>query len=252
MIIRLEHTDSTNRYLMENAANYSDSEITVAVAGFQTAGRGMGTNTWESEPGKNLLYSILIHPTTIPPREQYLVSMVQALAVRDAIADALRHGQTKVTTDAVTIKWPNDIYVGDRKISGTLIDLRLTAGAIRHMVIGTGINVNQQVFRSDAPNPVSLYQITGTKLSTDTILENVISRFKQYYSILLNGKRDDIIKLYHEYLYRRTGFYPYEDENGQFEAEIQNVATDGIITLRRLDGILSQYEFKQVRFIKTS
>lgn len=266
-IIHLTETDSTNRYLMDHADEYADNSITVAVADYQTAGKGMGTNTWESAPGQNLLYSILIHPIAIAPREQYLLSMVQALAVRDAIEYAVGTASqvTPEVKDAagntpllpsqgadhpfVTIKWPNDIYCGDNKISGTLIDLRLTGGKMRHIVIGTGININQKAFLSDAPNPISIYQLTGREHSLNDVLTDVMQRFARYYDTLLNGGKDEIIGLYHSHLYRRTDFHLYEDADGCFEAELTGVATDGIMTLKRRDGTLSQYEFKQVRFV---
>lgn len=245
-IVRLDEVDSTNRWLREQAdrGEYADEDIVCVTAEHQTAGRGMGKNTWESEDGKNLLFSLLVHPTMIPPRWQYLLSMTMALALRDAIAKAVGDGRA----DKVRIKWPNDIYYADSKISGTLIDLTLASSGIKNMVIGTGVNVNQQQFLSDAPNPVSLLQITGEEYSRKTLLADIMENFHQRYSLLYNA-RETIIVDYHKYLYRNDGYHTYEDNNGRFEARIEVVAPDGIMTLMLRDGSKRQYEFKQVRFV---
>ena len=220
-------------------------DAVVAVADFQSAGRGMGTNTWESEPGKNLLFSILLHPTFIPPRWQYLLSVAEALAVRSVLAEV-------IGDDNVTVKWPNDIYWNDMKLSGTRIDLNISSSGIRDLVIGTGINVNQREFKSDAPNPVSLWQITGMEHDRDAIMECIAERFAEYYERLrmeADSEHSELMAEYHAHLYRRSGLHRFEDADGSFMAEIAGVGKDGIMTLRRGDGVLKAYEFKEVKFI---
>lgn len=257
-IVRLDEVDSTNRWLREQAdrGEYADEDIVCVTAEHQTAGRGMGKNSWESEDGKNLLFSLLVHPTMVPPRWQYLLSMTMALALHDAIAKAVGDGRA----DKVRIKWPNDIYYADSKISGTLIDLTLASSGIKNMVIGTGVNVNQQQFLSDAPNPVSLLQITGEQYSRETLLTNIMENFHQRYSLLYNAREDStdilqstvckaMIDEYHSHLYRKEGYHTYADNNGPFLAEIVHVAPDGILTLRCQDGSERQYEFKEVKFV---
>lgn len=242
-LINLKETDSTNKYLLDNAAMYADEPLTIAIADYQTAGRGMGTNTWESEPGKNLLFSMLIHPDWLPIREQFLLSMAEALALRQAIEEEMQ-------SEDVTIKWPNDIYYKDRKISGTRIDLNIMSGKMQDFVLGTGINVNQKTFHSDAPNPVSMYQITGKEHSVKHLLNRIVELFNSYFETLLslNGK-EVIVEQYHKHLYRRHGEHTYEDVNGVFKAELSRVKSNGIMVLRRSDGTLSEYEFKEVKFV---
>lgn len=239
-IIKLSDTASTNDYLL---GLNTDQELCV-VTDYQSAGKGMGTNTWESEPGKNLLFSILLHPTWLPINKQYMLSMAEAVAIVEVLGDGFE------------IKWPNDIYYGDKKLSGTRIDINLQGSNLKDVIIGTGINVNQEVFLSDAPNPVSLKNITGKEHDRDTLLQNILERFSVYYTKLqkdflrpsLDGMRSWIDYQYHKNLYRRTGLHTYSDKNGTFQAEIVRVAENGIITLRRQDGTLSQYEFKELRF----
>lgn len=230
-IIKLTDTASTNDYLLELN---TDRDICV-VADYQSAGKGMGTNAWESEPGKNLLFSILIHPTWLPVRQQYLLSMAEAVAIVEVLGEGYE------------IKWPNDIYYGDRKLSGTRIDVNLYGGQLRDVIIGTGINVNQEVFVSDAPNPVSLKNITGREHDRDTLLRTILYHFTYYYN-MVRETPDKIVHLYHEHLYHRTGLHTFTDKDGTFKAEIVRVAENGIITLRRTDNTLSHYEFKQLRF----
>ncbi len=239
-IIRLSDTASTNDYLL---GLNTDQDLCV-VADYQSAGKGMGTNTWESEPGKNLLFSILLHPTWLPINKQYLLSMAEAVAIVEVLGDGFE------------IKWPNDIYYGDKKLSGTRIDINLQGSTLKDVIIGTGINVNQEVFLSDAPNPVSLKNITGQEHDRDILLRDILKRFSVYYTKLqkdflrpsLDGMRSWLDYQYHKHLYRRTGLHAYADKDGTFQAEIVRVAENGIITLRRNDGALSNYEFKELRF----
>ena len=230
-IIKLSDTASTNDYLL---GLNTDQDLCV-VTDYQSAGKGMGTNTWESEPGKNLLFSILLHPTWLPINRQYLLSMAEAIAIVEVLGDGFE------------IKWPNDIYYGDKKLSGTRIDINLQGSTLKDVIIGTGINVNQEVFLSDAPNPISLKNITGQEHDRDILLRDILERFYIYYNKVQDSPQE-VVRRYHEKLYRKVGFHTYADKDGTFQAEIVRVAENGIITLRRQDGTLSHYEFKELRF----
>ena len=170
-MIRMQEVDSTNSFL-KNLKTYDADALTVAVADHQTAGRGQGTHTWESEPGKNLLFSLLTCPTWVPVRQQFLLSEAGALAVKDAL---------DTYTDGITLKWPNDVYWNDKKISGTLIETSIDSKGIKRCIFGIGININQMEFRSDAPNPVSLAQILGHEVDREEVLQKIIEAFKKYY-----------------------------------------------------------------------
>ena len=232
-IIHLTNITSTNDYLL----SLKSQEDIVAVSDYQTRGKGMGTNRWESEPGKNLLFSILIHPTWIPVNQQYLLSMAEAVALCDTLREV---------TDDITIKWPNDIYWKDKKISGTRIDVNLSGGILADMVIGTGINVNQAEFLSDAPNPVSLKQITGREHDREALLNDILKRFQPLQQMLKDGGTEEIVRLYHERLYRKEGMHGYKDANGTFMAAIDYVEPSGILHLTLEDGTKREYMFKEV------
>lgn len=230
-IIKLSDTTSTNDYLL---GLNTDQDLCV-VTDYQSAGKGMGTNSWESEPGKNLLFSILVHPTWLPVNRQYLLSMAEAVAIVEVLGDGFE------------IKWPNDIYYGDKKLSGTRIDINLQGSSLKDVIIGTGINVNQEVFHSEAPNPISLKNITGQEHDRDTLLRDILERFYLYYKKVQDSPQE-VVRLYHEKLYRKVGFHSFADKNGTFQAEIVSVAENGIITLHRQNGTLSHYEFKELKF----
>lgn len=241
-IIRLQSVDSTNNYLMAYTPAEGET-MTVVVADEQTAGRGQGTNHWESERGKNLTFSVLVHPVMVPVARQFLLSEMGALALRDVLGEYLGD-------DDVRMKWPNDIYWKDRKISGTLIETRLGGGHIKDCVFGIGLNVNQTEFRSDAPNPVSMCQILGRETPLDELLEKIVSSFRKYYEAIVNGEYAAISELYHDGLYHAHGFHAYRDKDGEFEGAIVEVEDSGRLVLRDRDGSIRSYAFKEVCYGK--
>lgn len=237
--IRLDEVDSTNTYL-RRMENLPDADIVVVTAGHQTAGRGMGSNRWESEDGRNLLFSMLVRPEGVPAARQFALSMAEALAVKDAL-DPI--------AGEVTLKWPNDVYWHDRKISGTLIETAISGRLVKDCIFGTGINVNQRVFRSDAPNPVSLRQITGCDTDMNVVLDSVLEAFEGYYAMVLDAEYDRVGRLYHDALYRRTGMHAYSDSDGRFMASVVRVGHDGRLVLRDDAGRERIYAFKEVSYI---
>lgn len=248
-ITRLEETDSTNAYIHrmlsapqqgEAKPDAEQARYWVVTTEFQSSGRGQGTNTWESEKGKNLLFSILCHPVWIPVTSQFILSEAIALAIRDALA---------VYDDHFTIKWPNDIYWKDQKICGILIENTLSGGHIKNSIIGPGIDVNQQVFHSDAPNPVSLYQILVHEVDREALLQDILKRFDVNIQATINGDYAKIVGNYTSWLYRLHGFYPYRDVDGDFKAALVEVEDDGHLVLRDREDRIHRYAFKEVEFI---
>ena len=241
VILKLTETASTNDVLLAHPAP-SNGEMIVAVAEYQTAGRGQAGNSWESERGKNLLFSILTCPQTIAIADQYVLSMAGALALKAAL---------DLYTDHITLKWPNDIYWRERKISGTLIETTVKGKRIDRCVYGIGLNVNQRDFRSNAPNPVSLYNIIGVETPLDEVLQNVLNSFELYYRRAAEGDYDAICAEYNAALFRREGMHAYEDcaTGERFEAQISRVALNGRLHLIDADGHERTYWMKEVRFI---
>lgn len=277
-VIHINETDSTNGWLREFATDehgmtqrndigdvrrdfheipcHSDANV-VVVAEYQTAGRGCGSNTWESERGKNLTFSVLLHPTEIPANSQFRITEVVSVAMCETLEHLFRplspsdsspdSGEQEVTVKwphEVTIKWPNDIYVGDRKICGILIENRLKGSTMTDSIVGIGLNVNQRTFVSDAPNPVSVYQLTGEETDREALLQ----MFLKELSKTLEMNPEPLAEAYRSRLYRREGIHRFSDSQGEFEAKVQNVLDDGRFVLLDTHGKTRIYSFKEVQF----
>ncbi len=244
-IIHIEETDSTNRWLMTqgDGSFVTSRDVTkepspcviVVVAEYQTAGKGCGSNSWESERGKNLTFSMLIHPEGIPANEQFHITEVVSVALCETLETYMK--------DRAEIKWPNDIYVGDRKICGILIENRLQGSVIKDSIIGIGLNVNQRVFLSDAPNPVSLYQLTGQETDRDALLKCFLEAFERV-SQCKTSCFD-----YRERLFKRGKDSLYEDKTSRFTARLMDVLPDGRLLLVDQEGRERLYAFKEVQFV---
>ena len=233
-IVHIDETDSTNSWLRKRLAADERSDANLVIwAEYQTAGRGCGTNRWESERGENLTFSMLIHPKELPAMQQFHISMAISLAICEAIGQYIGD---------VSIKWPNDIYWRNGKIGGILIENTLKGSIIMESIIGIGLNVNQRVFKSDAPNPVSMWQICEHETDREALLKEILEAFER----ILDSK---IREQYLSKLYRRKGYHPYADKEGAFMAEIVTVEDDGHLVLHDDNGKERRYAFKEVQFI---
>lgn len=239
-IIHIEEIDSTSSHLKSLSADSLSDGCTV-YADFQTSGRGQRGNSWESEPKKNLTFSTILFPQNIKAEDQFLISQITSLAIKDVLS---RY------TDNITIKWPNDIYWEDRKITGILIENSIMGEYISQSVLGIGINLNQTKFESNAPNPVSLKQITNTDYQIRTILTEVLCQLFYYYQWLLNSNKiKEIRNLYKKSLYRKEGFYKFTDKDGTFSARIKDVEDIGLLVLETESGDIKRYGFKEIKYI---
>jgi BirA family biotin operon repressor/biotin-[acetyl-CoA-carboxylase] ligase len=239
-IIPVETVASTNSYLKELAHKQILEEGTVIVARNQTEGRGQRGNTWESEAGKNTTCSILLYPSFLPVQRVFLLSEAIGLGVKETL-DAY--------TDGISLKWPNDVYHQERKIAGILIENELTGNEYNLSVVGIGVNINQEHFISKAPNPVSLKQITGKEWDTEALLKELVRNILCRYERLRDGDTEALIRMYHEALYRNTGFHPYEDKEGIFYARFDRVSDDGYLHLITDRNEKRNYAFKTIRFM---
>ena len=228
-LIHIEETDSTNRWLKAHGEG-----TMVVVADYQTAGKGCGTNSWESERGKNLTFSMLIHPTDIPASQQFRITEVVSVALCEVLEQYIGD---------VSIKWPNDIYMGDKKICGVLIENRLQGNVIVDSIIGIGLNVNQTEFVSDAPNPVSLRQLLGREIDREALLHDFLETLETVSS------SETTYSAYRNKLFRLGKQAVFSDEKGRFEGTIQDVETDGRLLIKDLAGQARRYAFKEVQFV---
>ena len=223
----IEQTNSTNTLLKELIAKGQEPDF--IYAGYQTAGRGQTGNSWESEKGKNLICSILLPPN----KNLYFLNIAVSVAI------------LRLFDEPLTIKWPNDIYWKDKKLAGILLENAIIGNEVKYTIAGIGLNVNQTEFVSDAPNPVSLKQISGKEYVIDQLMQDL---FEAVHTVL-NEPEEAVWSEYKAHLYRREGYWPFADQNGTFEAQIEDVLPSGEIVLRDKNGQLHTYGFKQIKYI---
>ena len=246
---------STNTWLLDALSrNEPIEEETVVYTMCQTQGRGQVGNTWESEPGFNIAFSLLLRPSFWPIRSQFTLSQLCCLGIFDGLSSLCKGAdEGDAFLSKLCIKWPNDIYVGDKKLGGMLIENRIMNGTLSECVLGVGLNVNQTVWRGDAPNPTSLL-LQGLKYSPEQVLaaatEGITDRyhlFKQNPETYGARIHDDFVK----HLYRKEGVFDYVDaQTGKpFRAEIAGVDPAGPLLLNTTDGECLSYWFKEVKFV---
>lgn len=240
--ILLESADSTNNWCAAHIADLEDMTMVRTTA--QTSGRGQRGNSWEAEPGRNLTFSVVVRPRAMRASLQFSISEAVSLAVADTLA---HYGLP------AKVKWPNDIYVGDKKICGILIEHAVAGMDILHSICGVGINVNQHEFLSDAPNPVSMFQLSGREYDLEEVADVFARAFEQYMGLTATpGGRDMLHSDFMRRLWRADGeLHPFRDaaSGREFRAVIADVEPSGY--LRLLDDTFTplRYAFKEVEFL---
>lgn len=239
--IHLPETDSTMLQLRRAEYAQSNHEFVLITADYQTAGRGQRGTSWEADGERNLLFGFLFHPQQVPVTHQFALSEALALAVAFALENYIAD---------VSVKWPNDVYWKDKKICGMLLEHDVCGKQIESTITGIGLNVNQETFKSDAPNPVSLRQILGHDICREELLMHVLQHFEHLYRQVQQGEYDALHQLYMQWLYCAKGWHTFADEKGAFKAMIESISSMGILRLKREDGCSRDYAFKQVKLVK--
>lgn len=239
-LIALDSIPSTNTYMAEVADSLPHGSVVITHD--QSAGRGQRGNKWESAPGANLTFSLLVRPDALPAAEQFRLSEAVSVAIAETV-------QRHLPDTPIRIKWPNDIYAGDRKICGILIENSIMGTNIRRSIVGIGLNVNQRAFISDAPNPVSMTQLSGTVHDLPSLLQELVAAILSR----LNTSAASLHDLYMSTLWRPDRLTYRDTATGHtYAAAIHDIAPSGHITLRTLDTpspTLLTYAFKEVAVI---
>jgi BirA family biotin operon repressor/biotin-[acetyl-CoA-carboxylase] ligase len=215
-------------------------EGTIIRTDFQSSGRGQPGNSWESEKDKNLLISIILYPLMIRPVEQFRISMMLSLGIHDLLAGKFLNCR---------IKWPNDIYIKNDKIAGILIENSLRGPHINYSVAGIGLNVNQKVFVSGAPNPVSMKLLSGMDYDLDIVLGELAGSLDKRYEQLRTGEHRQVKNEYLSNLYRYGEWTEFRDSKEKFEARITSVLDDGKLVVEDRKKRKRGYYFKEIDFI---
>lgn len=243
--------DSTSNELKRRLETCKMKNFTCIYTDFQSAGRGQtmiggtSSNAWESEMGKNLLMSLLIRPNDVPVEMQFFINQVVAIAIVEELNNI-------VPDKNVVIKWPNDIYAGDKKLCRVLIENTVIGMNIDTSIVGIGINVNQKEF-FNAPNPTSLSLISGRNINIEKLRKAIIKRIIKYYEDVFVDVKLPLEELYNRYyslLYRRDGLHKYALPTGErFMASILGVDAYGMLSLKHADGSIHKYAFKELVYI---
>lgn len=235
MTEQFKEIESTSAHLKANLDRYRHGDV--VTTSFQTAGYGQRGNHWESERGANALFSLKIEPTRIAPADGFMLTEIVTLGILDAL-----------DIKDIKIKWPNDIYINDHKLAGILVEATMNANAFMTAVVGIGLNLNQTEFLSDAPNPISLKQVTGREYDVDKVIQNVCNAILKRYDVSVDYEA--LHREYLSHLYRFNKFHDYQLPTGEiFEAKITDVGKTGLLILEDRRGSRQSFEFKTIKYI---
>ncbi len=248
-LLLIDETNSTNQYLQNLNQSKKLLEGTSVIASFQSAGKGNAENSWESEKGKNILLSTIFFPTNISPYNQFVLSEIACISVLQLLQNTMQElGKNYV--DDFSIKWPNDVYWKNKKIVGILIECQIQNNIIEQCIIGIGVNINQECFSENLPNPVSLKQITNKEFDIHTLAIQLIQNLYTNYLKILKNELNTIHSIYKENLYWKSGLHQFRcKESGTFNAYIKNVDPTGTILLEKENGDNVSYMFKEIEFL---
>jgi BirA family transcriptional regulator, biotin operon repressor / biotin---[acetyl-CoA-carboxylase] ligase len=220
---------STNTFAMGAAAEGA-SEGNVFLAEEQTAGRGRGSNSWQSPPSTGLYSSVILRPG-LPPSEVLILSLAAGLAVHDAI----RQVDSRVTPD---LKWPNDVLIDGKKVCGILTEMNAEATRVRYIVVGIGINVNQAGFPQGLP-ATSLRLETGSEWSRVELAVALLKSLDREYRQLLESAdaRESILRRFAANSSWVQGKEVRVEENGSgFEGKTDGLDARGFLRVRTPRG----------------
>jgi len=238
---QFDEISSTNAYATQLIAKSKPSDGTVITTYKQLKGKGQGGSYWESEPDKNISMTVILHPRFVAARDQFILNQAVSLGVMDFV-------KTYIST-VVKIKWSNDIYVFDKKIAGILIQNSLVSRNIQNSIIGVGLNINQTVFKSDAPNPSSIFLETQEEVALDVVLQELCKQIEYRYLQLKAGQQEQINEDYQQQLYRleETHFYR-RPTNEVFSGTIKGVTKTGTLIIAT-DKEEETFALKEIAYV---
>lgn len=239
--VHFAQLDSIMNYLSSREAEDRTEDYLLATVDFQTSGRGQRGNHWEAEAGSNLLFGMRIRGFDISVERQFALNQCVSLSAALAIGKYLGFN--------VKIKWPNDLYVEDRKIGGMLFEHTVEGRRIKQTIFGIGINVNQKNFSPSVPRPTSICLELGKEVDRAALLRGFVKCFQQWFNRLLAGKDGRTDLEYCRRLFWMEGMHPFRDANGCFEAQLEGLGEDGLLMLKDAEGHIRSYYFKEVEFL---
>lgn len=243
--IHLKSIDSTNSYASQLMGDIKPVEGTLIYTFEQQNGRGQRGNTWESEPNKNVASSFILHPSFLHVNKQFSLTKIISLAVTDVMAELLKPSDK---TSAIRIKWPNDIYVGTKKIAGILIENTLRENTIQSSIIGIGLNINQTKFSAEI-NATSVSLIMNKEFDLMQVLEKLSEFIEARYLQLKANKLESIDAAYLGQLYQFDEWRNYTAGNQLFEGKIIGISAIGKLQMLQKNGELREFDLKEIKFV---
>jgi BirA family biotin operon repressor/biotin-[acetyl-CoA-carboxylase] ligase len=239
-LIRLDSVASTNNFaasLLEQNA----PEGTLVVAKEQTGGRGQRGKTWYAEPGKNLTLTYILRPVSLRIADQFLLNKAVAIAVARTV-ELISPGTF------IRIKWPNDIFLENRKLAGILVETAVKGSQIVSCLAGIGLNVNQTIFPTESGNPISLAMELETQLVLDDVMQLLSKQMEVYYLRLNSSNKARIEDEYNTLLWKRGEVYPFILNGNSFPAEILRVDEQGRLVLKTPEGDEQHFSHGEIQW----
>ncbi|MFA5418708.1 MAG: biotin--[acetyl-CoA-carboxylase] ligase [Bacteroidales bacterium] len=234
---------STNDEALSRIDSHQAHEGEMVCAFQQENGRGQGGNRWESEPGKNLLCSLILTPHHLVPARQFLLTQMVSLGISKVIMGLVPNG-------SVAIKWPNDLYVNDKKVGGILFQNIIKGNILDYAVAGIGINLNQEDFGDELPNAASLFQFANQQIPIEDFRQQMAHSINLYYKMTFSSS--GVKQLEEEYLqklYKINEWKTYRTSEGDFTGKIEGVDEYGRLVIKRQTGSTEWYQFKEIEFV---
>ncbi|MCU0361907.1 MAG: biotin--[acetyl-CoA-carboxylase] ligase [Bacteroidales bacterium] len=242
-IISFDSLQSTNSHAAVLLRSSRINEGTIISAGYQSAGRGQAGNTWESEAGMNILMSVILFPYMIAADRQFVITVALSLGIRDFVAGEAKN---------IKIKWPNDIYAGNDKIAGILIENALSGNSIENCIAGIGLNLNQEKFTPSAGKAISLKNLTGLTYDRTVSVTRLAACLDRRYMQLRTGKTAELEEEYASHLYRLGELSWFSDKGGRFGGIIRGIDKEGRLRVERENRVTDSYYFKEIELIPLS
>lgn len=238
-VIKLDSVNSTNEYVSNRLKQEKLVEGTIIYTLFQTAGKGQASNRWESNKNQNILLSLVLYPNFIKVTDQFVLSKAISLGIASYCEKYI---------DCITIKWPNDIYYRNKKLAGILIENSIKGNTIEKSIIGIGLNLNQESYSENIPNPVSIKQITNQNYVIEDEIIKLREEIKFYYNKL---KTDNsyLDSAYINKMYRVNEFFDYKINTEKINAKIVGVNEFGYLQLELKTGERKEFDLKEIEFV---
>jgi BirA family biotin operon repressor/biotin-[acetyl-CoA-carboxylase] ligase len=242
--IELQSIDSTNNYALTQIHANMAQPGTCYFAHEQTSGKGQRGKSWATEPGMNIILSIVLKPNFLQPLQQFQLSTCVAVATREFFS--------KYDNDSFRIKWPNDLYWRDRKLGGILIENIIKShepGGARWdwAVAGMGMNINQANFGAELKNPVSLKQITGKSFDQIKLAKELCTSLDYFYKKLMNDEANAILEMYNQHLYKKDELVKLKKDNRIFSGMIRKVTPTGQLVVQH--SVEEQFDFGEIEWL---